>query len=183
LAIAVFIGLLAAVFVPFIMPGVRLSGPGPVFYGQMRVGRHGRLFRLYKFRSMRPDAEDNGARWAVKGDPRITPLGYVLRYTHVDELPQLWNIIKGEMSFIGPRPERPEFVTQLDKAIPFYDLRHLIKPGITGWAQVNYRYGSSVEDTRHKLAFDLYYVKNRSPFLDAQILLKTVLMVFRGEGR
>jgi exopolysaccharide biosynthesis polyprenyl glycosylphosphotransferase len=183
IGLAMLAGLVSLPFIPFIVLGVWLSGPGPVFYGQVRVGRHGRLFRLYKFRSMRNDAEDNGARWAVKGDPRVTPFGYFLRYTHVDELPQLWCILKGEMSFIGPRPERPEFVTQLEKAIPFYDLRHLVKPGITGWAQVNYRYGASVEETKRKLAFDLYYIKNRSPFLDAQILLKTFVMVFRGEGR
>lgn len=181
--IAVTVGLLTCWLVPLLALGVRLSGPGPVFFGQVRVGRHGRLFRLYKFRSMRADAENDGARWAVKGDARITPFGYFLRHTHVDELPQLWNILRGEMSFIGPRPERPEFVTQLDQAIPFYDLRHLVKPGLTGWAQVNYRYGASVDEARRKLAFDLYYVKNRSPFLDAQILLKTVVMIFRGEGR
>jgi exopolysaccharide biosynthesis polyprenyl glycosylphosphotransferase len=183
LLIAAVVGLLTCWLIPLLMLGVRLSGSGPIFFGQMRVGRHGRLFRLYKFRSMHVDAENDGARWAVKGDPRITAFGYFIRHTHVDELPQLWNILKGEMSFIGPRPERPEFVTQLDQAIPFYDLRHLVKPGLTGWAQVNYRYGASVAEAQRKLAYDLYYVKNRSPFLDAQILLKTLVMIFRGEGR
>ena len=162
---------------------VRLTGPGRTLYRQRRVGLFGAPFTIYKFRTMTADAEKDGAQWSVKNDPRVTRLGRFLRHTHLDEFPQLWNILKGEMSFIGPRPERPEFVEQLKGALPFYSLRHLVKPGITGWAQVNYPYGASVEDAKRKLAFDLYYVKRRSVFLDLQIALKTIRMVFVGEGR
>lgn len=183
LTMAVLMAVFALPLTPFIALAIKLASPGPVIFGQDRVGYHGRVFRLYKFRSMRCDAEKDGAQWSVKGDRRVTAVGTFLRHTHLDELPQLWNILRGEMSFIGPRPERPEFVSQLDQAVPFYDLRHLVKPGISGWAQINYRYGCSVEDAARKLAYDLYYVKNQSAFLDIKILLKTIIMVFRGEGR
>src|SRR3989344_447687 len=159
------------------------GGPGPILFSQRRIGRFGKIFTLYKFRTMRLDAEKDAAQWSVKDDPRVTNLGRFLRHTHLDEFPQLWNILRGEMSFIGPRPERPEFVEKLRQEIPFYSLRHLVKPGITGWAQINYRYGASVEDARRKLSYDLFYVKHRSLFLDVQIALKTGTMVFRGEGR
>lgn len=162
---------------------VKLSSPGPVLYRQERVGRLGRPFRVLKFRSMRLDAEKSGAQWSPKDDGRVTPVGRFLRYTHLDELPQLWNIIRGEMAFVGPRPERPVFVAELKRVIPFYDLRHLVKPGVSGWAQISYRYGASVDDAAKKLAYDLFYVKNRSAAFDLKIALKTAAMVFRGEGR
>lgn len=183
LALAGAAGIFSLPFLPLIALAVMASGTGPIIYCQVRVGRHGRPFLIRKFRSMVADAEKDGARWAEKGDSRVTRVGAFLRHTHLDELPQVWNILRGEMSVVGPRPERPEFVAALEKAVPFYDLRHLVQPGLTGHAQVNYRYGSSVEDTRRKLAFDLYYVKNRSIFLDMKILLKTVIMLARGEGR
>ena len=162
---------------------VRLESPGPVIYRQVRTGLNGRDFVVYKFRSMRDDAEKEGARWASKGDARVTTVGRFLRSTRIDELPQILNVFRGDMSFIGPRPERPEFNRDLSKQIPFYDLRHLVKPGITGWAQVMYPYGASVEDSREKLQYDLYYIKNYSSFLDFFILLKTLRVVLFGLGR
>lgn len=161
---------------------VRLESTGPVLYRQERVGLHGIVFTLFKFRSMRSDAEANGPRWAQMKDPRVTRLGSFMRKTRIDELPQLLNILRGEMSFIGPRPERPHFVEQLEKVIPCYRERCRVKPGLTGWAQVNYPYGASVEDARAKLSFDLYYVKNRSFFLDMLILLSTVRVILLQEG-
>ena len=161
---------------------VRLESPGPVIYSQRRVGLFGREFTVYKFRSMRSDAEKNGAVWAVKSDPRVTRVGRILRKTRIDELPQLWNVLKGEMSLIGPRPERPEFVQQLEEQIPFYSLRHAVKPGVTGWAQVCYPYGSSVDDSRRKLEYDLYYVKNMSLLLDIRITLKTIGVILFPKG-
>lgn len=142
-----------------------------------RVGLNGRLFQMIKFRSMRMDAEADGAQWAAKGDTRVTPLGRVLRLTRLDELPQLFNVLAGSMSLVGPRPERPVFVTQLSAVIPSFEDRTLVRPGLTGWAQVNYPYGASVEDTRRKLAYDLYYLQHRSLWLDAKILLRTVGVV------
>src|SRR5262249_52563196 len=139
-----------------------------------RVGLYGKDFKILKFRTMRTDAESGGAQWAKKNDPRATLLGRILRKSRLDEIPQLWNILLGEMSFVGPRPERPEFVLQLEQQIPFYRYRHLIKPGLTGWAQINYPYGASVEDARNKLSFDLYYLKRASVYLDIVITLKTV---------
>jgi len=183
LSLAVFLVVCFWWLMALIAIGVKLTSPGPILYRQKRVGRHGRVFTLYKFRTMVADAEKEGAQWATKGDQRATKFGRILRHSHLDEFPQLWNIFRGEMSFFGPRPERPEFVEQLKLEIPFYSLRHLVKPGISGWAQINYRYGSSVEDARRKLAYDLYYIKRRSPFLDIQIGLKTLAMFFRGEGR
>ena len=161
----------------------RFESPGPIFYSQRRTGRHGEPFNIYKLRSMRTDAEINGAVWAQENDPRITKIGKIIRLTRIDELPQLWNVLKGDMSFIGPRPERPEFNTSLAEQIPFYDLRHSVRPGITGWAQVRYPYGASVEDAKEKLQYDLYYIKNYSLLLDLEILTKTVQVVFFGKGR
>jgi sugar transferase (PEP-CTERM system associated) len=162
---------------------IRLDSPGPVIFRQQRVGEGGRVFTLYKFRSMRADAEQNGAQWASAGDPRITRLGRILRTTRLDELPQLWNVLRGDMSFIGPRPERPEFTAMLEKQIPYYDSRYLVKPGITGWAQVLYPYGASADDAREKLQYDLYYIKHYSLLLDIAIVFKTIRVVLLGRGR
>ncbi len=159
---------------------IRARERGPVFYSQTRVGQGGRPFTLHKFRTMRDDAEADGTTWAQPNDPRVTPLGRWLRRSRLDELPQLWNILKGDMSVVGPRPERPEFVEPLSTLIPFYDERHLIKPGLTGWAQINYRYGSTVDDARSKLQLDLYYVKHTSLELDLVILLRTFGTFFLG---
>ena len=161
---------------------VRLDSVGPVLYRQERVGLNGSIFTLFKFRSMKSDAEAGGPRWAQMRDPRVTRLGSFMRKTRIDELPQLLNILRGEMSFIGPRPERPHFVEQLETVIPCYRERCRVKPGLTGWAQVNYPYGASVEDARAKLSYDLYYVKNRSLFLDVLILLSTVRVILLQEG-
>ena len=161
---------------------VRFESPGPIIYSQRRVGLFGQTFTVFKFRSMRNDAEKNGAVWAMKGDPRVTKVGKFIRKTRIDELPQLWNVLKGEMSLIGPRPERPEFVKELEKEIPFYNLRHAVKPGVTGWAQVCYPYGSSVEDSRRKLEYDLYYAKNMSLLLDIKIVLKTIGVILFPKG-
>ncbi|MDD6088743.1 MAG: sugar transferase [Desulfovibrionaceae bacterium] len=161
---------------------IRLESPGPVIYCQKRVGLFGRTFTIFKFRSMRQDAEKNGAVWAAEHDPRITRFGRFIRKTRIDELPQLWNVLNGDMSLIGPRPERPEFVAQLERQIPFYGLRHAVKPGVSGWAQVCYPYGSTVDDARRKLEFDLYYVKNMSLLLDIHIVLKTIGVVLFPKG-
>ena len=161
---------------------IKLESKGPVFYSQKRVGLDEKDFDLFKFRSMRADAEVGGAVWAQKNDDRVTCIGRIIRKTRIDELPQLWNVLKGEMSFVGPRPERPEFVQHLKKDIPYYMLRHAVKPGITGWAQVNYPYGASVEDALEKLQYDLYYIKNGSFFLDAHIMLRTVRVMLFGIG-
>jgi sugar transferase (PEP-CTERM system associated) len=164
---------------PLIALAVKLSGAGPVFYSQERVGRHNRIFRLIKFRTMRPDAEVDGHMWSTPGDPRVTRVGRFLRRAHLDELPQLWNIFLGDMSIVGPRPERPEFVRELISEIPYYDERHLVKPGLTGWAQINYRYGCTVEDARRKLFLDLYYIKQMSLELDLVIIFRTLGILIR----
>jgi len=161
---------------------VKLDSKGPAFFRQTRVGLFGQDFDVIKLRSMRTDAEANGAQWATKDDPRVTRLGRFIRKTRIDELPQTWSVLKGEMSFVGPRPERPEFVADLEEQMPFYAERHMVKPGITGWAQINYPYGASVEDSRHKLEYDLYYAKNYTPFLDLLILLQTLRVVLWHEG-
>lgn len=162
---------------------IESKGNDPVLYQQLRVGQNGKLFRLYKFRSMRVDAEADGiARWATKNDARVTRLGAFLRKTRLDELPQIFNVINGHMSLVGPRPERPEFVEQLAKKIPFYIERHRVKPGVTGWAQMLYAYGASEEDAKRKLEYDLYYVKHAGVFLDLIILLQTVEIVLLGKG-
>ena len=154
-----------------------------VFYKQERVGLNGQLFKIIKFRSMRPDAEKDGAKWASKDDDRVTRIGHFIRKYRIDELPQLLNIFKGEMALIGPRPERPQFVEQLVREVPYYNQRHNVKPGLAGWAQLNYPYGASVEDSMEKLKFDLYYVKHQSLLLDILILIRTVEIVLFGKGR
>jgi exopolysaccharide biosynthesis polyprenyl glycosylphosphotransferase len=163
---------------------IKLDTPGPAVFSQERVGFRGQRFTVYKFRSMRQDAErQTGPTWAKEKDDRVTRIGAFLRKCRLDELPQLWNVLRGEMSFVGPRPERPYFVELLKEKIRYYDLRHYVKPGITGWAQVMYRYGASVEDSYHKLEYDLYYTKNISFQLDILVLLKTIGVVLKGEGR
>lgn len=162
---------------------VRLDSRGPSLYRQKRVGRGGEVFTLYKFRSMRTDAEKDGvARWASDGDPRVTRVGAFIRRTRIDELPQLYNVLRGDMSFVGPRPERPEFVVALCEQIPYFELRHYVKPGLTGWAQVRYPYGASTDDARAKLEYDLYYIKNYSLFLDINIIVDTVQVVLWRKG-
>ena len=161
---------------------VRLESPGPVIYTQDRVGLFEKEFTVYKFRSMRADAEKNGAVWASAQDARVTRFGKFIRKVRIDELPQIWNILKGDMSFIGPRPERMAFVTKLKETIPYYSLRHTVKPGLTGWAQVCYPYGASEEDARRKLEYDLYYIKNMSILLDINIVFKTVGVVLFPKG-
>ncbi len=173
---------LLGLFLPVIAMGIWLDCRGPIFYWQERVGRGGHTFRLYKFRSMIPNAEKDGAVWCKPGDSRITRVGRLLRSSRVDELPQLWNVLKGDMTLIGPRPERPEFVRELGELLPYYAIRHSIKPGITGWAQVRYHYGSSVDDATEKLQYDLYYVKRRGPVLDALIVLLTLRVVATMQG-
>ncbi|MGC9611152.1 MAG: sugar transferase [Minisyncoccia bacterium] len=157
---------------------VKISSRGPAVYKQIRSGKNNSEFTLYKFRTMRADAEKTGPQWAQTKDPRVTPIGKFLRATHLDELPQLINIIKGDLSFVGPRPERPEFVEILRKEISYYEIRGLVRPGLTGWAQINYKYTSSVEDTRKKVEYDIFYIKNRSVILDMAIMLKTAKSIF-----
>jgi exopolysaccharide biosynthesis polyprenyl glycosylphosphotransferase len=162
---------------------IAAEGGGPVIYRQERVGLRGRTFTVYKLRSMAQDAEKNGkAQWAAKDDARITRVGRFIRRTRIDELPQLLNVLRGEMSFVGPRPERPEFVAMLTEQIPFYAVRHSVKPGLTGWAQVRYSYGATVEQSVRKLEYDLYYVKNHTLVLDVAIMLETLRVVLLGEG-
>ena len=168
---------------PFVALAIKLTSPGPLLYGQRRVGRNDAIFYCHKFRTMRADAEaDTGATWAGDEDPRITRVGRFLRTARLDEIPQLWNVLKGDMSLVGPRPERPEFIEWLKQEIPFYNLRHTVRPGITGWAQIRYKYGSSVEDAKEKLRYDLFYVKNMSPGLDALIFFSTVKTILLGRG-
>lgn len=159
---------------------IKLESPGKAIYSQERVGRFKRPFRIFKLRSMVTNAEANGAQWAAKADARITRVGRILRATRIDEIPQFWNVLRGEMSLVGPRPERPEFVELLSREIPFYLQRHLVKPGLTGWAQINFPYGASVEDAANKLKYDLYYVKHASLMLDLQIALRTLGTVMSG---
>ncbi|MEB3292293.1 MAG: exopolysaccharide biosynthesis polyprenyl glycosylphosphotransferase [Synechococcales bacterium] len=162
---------------------IKIDSPGSIVYSQWRTGLKGQPFRIYKFRSMTQDAEKHGCQWATVKDPRITRIGNFIRLTRIDELPQLLNVLRGDMSLIGPRPERPEFDRDLEQKIPYYGLRYLVRPGITGWAQVMYPYGASVEDAYEKLSYDLYYIKNYSILLDFKILLKTIQVVFLGKGR
>ncbi len=161
---------------------VKLDSRGPAFFRQTRVGLYGQNFDVIKLRSMRTDAEVDGAKWAQKDDPRVTRIGRFIRKVRIDELPQTWTVLKGEMSFVGPRPERPEFVSDLEDKLRYYAERHMVKPGITGWAQINYPYGASIEDARNKLEYDLYYAKNYTPFLDLLILLQTIRVVLWNEG-
>ena len=180
---------LASIFFAILWPlmlltaiAVRLDSPGPILYHQIRIGLNGKEFRIYKFRSMRTDAEKNGAVWAKKNDARVTRVGAFIRNTRLDELPQLYNVLAGHMSFVGPRPERPEFVTDLAKQIPFYETRHKVKPGLMGWAQLKYPYGASVEDAKNKLQYDLYYTKNHSFLMDMLIMIQTVEIILLGKG-
>lgn len=176
--------LILGLLIPLVALFNRLDTPGPLFYRQTRVGLGGRLFQVIKFRSMRADAEGGtGAVWAAADDPRITGVGRWLRKSRLDELPQVINVLRGEMSIIGPRPERPEFVDDLARQIPYYRARHAVKPGITGWAQVRYGYGNTVDDARTKLEYDLYYVRHASFYLDSLIALKTVGVMFKLQGR
>jgi sugar transferase (PEP-CTERM system associated) len=182
--LAALIGLVLSLpLLPFIVLAVKLDSAGPVLYRQQRVGRGGTIFYCYKFRTMRVDAEaDTGATWATDDDPRITHVGRFLRTSRLDEIPQLWCVLKGDMHFVGPRPERPEFVQWLSKEIPYYGVRHVVRPGITGWAQVQYKYGNTMEDAREKLQYDLFYIKNASLGLDLLIMFQTIKIVLLGRG-
>ena len=178
------IGLILSLpLIPFIVMAIALTSQGPILYRQRRVGRDGVVFYCYKFRTMRSDAEaDKGPTWATDDDPRITRVGKFLRKSRMDEIPQLWNVLRGDMSIVGPRPERPEFVEELSRQIPFYQLRHTIRPGISGWAQIRYKYGSTFEDAKEKLRYDLYYIKNMSMGLDLLICFNTVKIILLGRG-
>ncbi len=168
---------------PLIMLAIRLDSEGPVFYTQTRMGKGGRLFKVVKFRTMRHDAEAvNGAQWAEINDPRVTRVGKFLRTSRLDEIPQLWCVLKGDMAFVGPRPERPEFIELLSKEINYYGVRHMVRPGVTGWAQIKYQYGSTVEDAREKLQYDLFYIKNASIGLDLLIMFQTIKTVLLRRG-
>jgi sugar transferase (PEP-CTERM system associated) len=169
--------------IPLVALAIKLSSRGPILYRQKRVGRQGVIFSCYKFRTMRQDAEaDTGATWAADNDPRITMVGKFLRSSRLDEIPQLWNVLKGDMNFVGPRPERPEFVEWLSRQIPHYNVRHIVRPGITGWAQVRYKYGASIEDSEEKLRYDLFYVKNISLGFDLLIFFYTIKIILLGRG-
>lgn len=183
IVLAVLLGTATAILTPLIAISIKIDSQGPVFYRQKRVGKNGKVFEIIKFRSMVKDAEQGKAQWATEQDSRVTKLGNILRKTRIDELPQLWNVLKGELSFVGPRPERPEFVETLKKEIPHYAMRHIVKPGLSGWAQINFPYGASVEDAMEKLQYDLYYIKNRSLPLEFAIYLKTISTILRHEGR
>ena len=180
---AMLIGIFAAPVIILAAIIVKLESKGPIFFIQERIGEGNRKFNIVKFRSMTTDAEKNGPQWASKNDNRVTKFGKIMRATRIDELPQLWNVLRGEMSFVGPRPEREFFIQQLEKEIPYYNLRHTVKPGLTGWAQVMYPYGASVEDAYRKLQYDLYYIKHHSIPFDVKVLLKTVTIVIFGKGR
>jgi sugar transferase (PEP-CTERM system associated) len=181
--LAAAIGLLSFVpFFPIVVLIIKLSSKGPIFFKQTRVGVGGRNFSVYKFRSMRTDAEAAGAKWAQKDDPRVYPFGRMMRKTRIDEIPQLWNVLRGDMGFVGPRPERPEFVPWLAEQLPFYNLRLLIRPGLTGWAQVRYGYGATLAESREKLEYDLYYVKHMSLGLDLLIMFETIKIILRRRG-
>lgn len=182
--LAIILGIPTLVILPLIALATKITSPGPIFFYNRRVGRAGKVFKMLKFRSMRLDAEANtGAVWAQENDPRVTSIGRFMRKTRLDELPQLWNVLKGEMSFVGPRAERPEFTEKLTREVPFYEERYLIKPGLTGWAQIKYRYGASVQDMAEKVQYDLYYIKHRSLILDLGIILKTINISVRRAGR
>ena len=169
--------------IPFVILAIKLDSKGPVLYRQKRVGRKNIPFYCYKFRTMRQDAEaDTGPTWACDDDPRITRVGKFLRSSRLDEIPQLWNVVRGDMAFVGPRPERPEFVAWLTKEIPYYPVRHVVRPGVTGWAQVRYKYGNTVEDAKEKLQYDLFYIKNISLGLDILIMFQTIKIVMLGRG-
>lgn len=181
-AVAAFLLLITSPLLLFSALLIRLSDRGPVFYSQIRTGLGGQSYRIWKLRSMRIDAEKKGAQWSTRSDSRITKIGAILRRTRLDELPQLWCVINGTMSLIGPRPERPEFDSKLEQEIPHYSLRHSMRPGLSGWAQVNYPYGASIEDAANKLSYDLFYLRNFSFWLDLLILFKTIRLVFNAQG-
>ena len=183
LLFAMLIGIFAAPVIILAAIIVKLESKGPIFFIQERIGEGNKKFNIVKFRSMTTDAEKDGPQWASKNDNRVTKFGKIMRATRIDELPQLWNVLRGEMSFVGPRPEREFFIQQLEKEIPYYNLRHTVKPGLTGWAQVMYPYGASVEDAYRKLQYDLYYIKHHSIPFDVKVLLKTVTIVIFGKGR
>ena len=183
LLFAMLIGIFAAPVIVLAAIIVKLESKGPIFFIQERIGEGNKKFNIVKFRSMTTDAEKDGPQWASKNDNRVTKFGKIMRATRIDELPQLWNVLRGEMSFVGPRPEREFFIQQLEKEIPYYNLRHTVKPGLTGWAQVMYPYGASVEDAYRKLQYDLYYIKHHSIPFDVKVLLKTVTIVIFGKGR
>jgi lipopolysaccharide/colanic/teichoic acid biosynthesis glycosyltransferase len=188
IALALAIGIPALLLFPLIALLIKGESSGPIVIRQKRVGKEGRVFTLIKFRSMVASgphglAEENGAQWACEDDKRVTRVGGILRATRLDELPQLWNILTGEMSFVGPRPERPEFVSTLKERLPFYDIRHMVRPGLSGWAQINFPYGASVHDALEKLRYDLYYLKHRSFWLDLAIALKTLKVLVSRTGR
>jgi sugar transferase (PEP-CTERM system associated) len=181
--LALSLSILTLPLIPIVVLLIKLTSPGPALYRQKRVGFRNRVFHCYKFRTMRADAEaDSGPTWACDDDPRVTLVGRFLRHTRLDEIPQLWNVLRGDMEFVGPRPERPEFVERLSQQIPYYRLRHVVRPGVTGWAQINYQYGNSVEGAKEKLKYDLFYIKNMSPGLDFWIVFQTVKTVLFGEG-
>jgi len=189
MACAFVLGIFTVITFPFIALAIKLNSPGPIFIKQRRIGQDGQIFMIYKYRSMYATEKDGSsepdgkALYAQKNDPRVTKIGKFLRKTRLDEFPQLWNVFAGQMSFIGPRPERIEFVQECEKATPYYQIRHIVKPGLTGWAQVNFRYGSCVQDSIEKLQFELYYIKHRSFVLDLSILLRTIKIVFIGGGQ
>jgi sugar transferase (PEP-CTERM system associated) len=185
--VSVVLSLMGLVFalplVPLIILAIKLDSEGPVFYTQARVGKGGRVFNVIKFRTMRNDAEAlSGPKWAGDNDPRVTRVGKFLRTSRLDEIPQLWCVLKGDMAFVGPRPERPEFIEMLSKEIPYYGVRHMVRPGLTGWAQIKYKYGSTVEDAREKLQYDLFYIKNASIGLDLLIMFLTIKIVLLRRG-
>jgi exopolysaccharide biosynthesis polyprenyl glycosylphosphotransferase len=167
---------------PFVVAAIKLTSRGPVIYRQKRVGQNGQVYEVLKFRTMRVDAENDGAQWATQDDPRVTSIGRFLRLARIDEIPQVWNVLRGDMRFVGPRPERPEFVQLLAEQIPYYQLRHIVPPGITGWAQVRYKYGASVEDAKQKLTYDLYYIKHASLALDLLIVFETLKTILLQRG-
>lgn len=181
--LAIFLFVLTSPIMLFTSILIKLESKGPVFYRQKRVGQFNNQFMVYKFRSMRVDAEKNGAQWSIKGDNRITKVGNIIRKLRIDELPQLINVLRGEMSIVGPRPEREVFIKDLEKVIPYYRFRHAVLPGITGWAQVKYPYGASVEDSKWKHKYDLYYIKHGGLRMDLKIMLYTVKVVLLGKGR
>ena len=181
--LSIFLLLILSPLMFLVAIAIKLDSEGSIFYSQSRTGLNGNIFQVHKFRSMYQDAERQGIKWADERDSRITTVGHFIRLFRIDELPHIWNVIKGEMSLIGPRPERPEFDTKLKQVIPYYDLRYSVKPGITGWAQVMYPYGASVKDAYEKLSYDLYYIKNYSLWLEIEVFLRTIKVVFLGKGR
>ncbi len=174
--------MLVSPLLPIVAIAIYLESGKPIFFRQTRVGYKGRQFELIKFRSMTQDAEQHGPQWASKQDSRVTRVGRILRKTRLDEIPQFFNVFRGEMSLVGPRPERPVFCQVLEEQIPFFNLRHSVRPGLTGWAQVRFRYGASIDDAKGKLELDLFYLKNRSPLVDLAILFETVKVVLLGRG-